>query len=215
MSPGFVFALLVSLVSVPRPVQSPGAWAEVKAVKTRLDLRVEPLADLYQLVRTRAAEVPAPGGAQREDEPLPSFLRPAVSAARRIQEKLGAFPPAWGVLDGNLWNCSAPEELGRRFQVLPEELPLPRGKRVKIRAEAHPGAVPGPRIRRPGVVSSEEHHGEGRARGMSRVQGEALEAYFRAHQPWIQGYGHGRGMGSRGGAEHAGRVSRGRRMKED
>lgn len=133
MVPALIVPLLASILSAEAPVQAPPAPA---AVKTRLDFHVDPLADLYQWVRAQAAGTPAGGEARNGEASFPPFLGPAVETARRIQEKLGSFSPAWGILDGNLWRCESPDALRRRFQALPEALRLPGGCRTAIREDA-------------------------------------------------------------------------------
>ena len=89
--------------------------------RTRLDLRVSPIVDLYMLVRRHAE--PDRGFSKvegREEAPAPEWegFERAVAAARAIGDR---FPTTlfWGYLDSSLEGCETAADLLEAFDKLP------------------------------------------------------------------------------------------------
>lgn len=101
---------------------------------TRLDLRVDPLVDLYQQVRAWAAS--------REPEGIPPAVlaspdfKEAVEAARAVSAQLGRSPLAFGVLDRQLEGLESFEDLIGDFEALDGPVRVLGGAEVDIREEA-------------------------------------------------------------------------------
>jgi hypothetical protein len=92
---------------------------------TGLELRIDPLVDLYFFVRAQAADrgaAPVPG----HDE--------AVAAARAIQQTMGGWG-GWGPLDSQVFVAADAEALRQGFAELPEPYRR-RGRQISIRDDA-------------------------------------------------------------------------------
>lgn len=123
-----LLVLLVSSFSSPLLGQGTGVETAGDVVEpTRLDIRTDPVADLYMFVRTRAAQ---------KGNDIPPFLLDAVTIARRVNSRLGNFTLAWGYLDGWLEACCSFPELKEKFAGLPEKVELPGGRIAALRDDA-------------------------------------------------------------------------------
>jgi len=102
-----------------------------EAPATRIDLRVEPLVDLYTQVRHLSSlrSAPAP-------DATTELLAPAVGAARRLGETLGPTSLNWGALDAHLEGCPDAAALAERFAALPEPVELWGGETASLRDDA-------------------------------------------------------------------------------
>lgn len=115
---------LILAASNPAGVFAPEGPAEA----TRLEYRIEPLVDFYQYVREQATRT-APSDAAAE-------FAAAVAAAEALEQKLGANPLQWQVLDRHLATCKNAAELRKSFEGLPAEVRVGGGGSVDIRDEA-------------------------------------------------------------------------------
>ncbi len=102
------------------------ALEESASAVTRLDLRIDPLATYFHLVRYAAST--------KDGVELPAAFEPAVAAAKPLQEKLGGTL-AWGPLDRQLVNATTPAELRERFDEI-RKIRLFGGQAVDVHADA-------------------------------------------------------------------------------
>lgn len=93
-------------------------------VRTRLDVRINPLVDLHYLVR-RSIDTPA-------EMPQIAGFAEAVDAARAVQTKLGS-PLYWGFLEGILAEQQTVAGLTEAFGLLPVTKQLRTGRTVPLR----------------------------------------------------------------------------------
>ncbi len=115
---------------------------EDRGVRSRLDLRVEPLVDLEQWVRAVAGE---------PDAQSPNALAAGVAAAREIDAALGS-PLAWALIERLLPGCADAADFAARVEALPERFAAPGGRELELRALARRWA---------GVLAElEPHHAE-------------------------------------------------------
>ena len=103
------------------------AVVSVASAQPTLEYRIEPLADLYMHVRWLA---------QQDAQDVPPRFRPAVDAARAIGQAFGRNALGWGVLDGNLPQCTTGEELAARFEQTPDPVRIFGGREVSVRTNA-------------------------------------------------------------------------------
>ncbi len=90
-----------------------------------LELRIDPLVDLYFAIRAQAADAEAPPWDGYED---------AVEAARGLQASLGTFG-GWGPIDTRVLSASTPETLLEGFLGFPEPYRR-RGTTLSLRDDA-------------------------------------------------------------------------------
>jgi hypothetical protein len=117
--------LMLAAVALPAPAS---AGDDQRDARTRLDYRVEPLADLIHFLRYHAA--------QNDGAGAPSELKDAVAATVKLQKKLGARNLAWEPLDQMLLRCTAPDEYLATCRLLPESTRLWTGETVALRDDA-------------------------------------------------------------------------------
>lgn len=107
------------------PVGKEAGHEALEPSVSRLDLRLDPLVELYFTVRAQAA---------RKDAPPLAGQEAAVEAARRIQKSLGSFG-GWGPLDSHVLSGIDAATLKLRFESL--EDPMQRfGREVSVRDDA-------------------------------------------------------------------------------
>lgn len=104
-------------------LQAPGVSPPGEA--TRLVFEVRPILDLDAAVRTLA-------GASGD---VPEALRPAVEAARAVEDVLGRDLLRWGPLLGATAGCESAEDVLRAFEGLPDTFDL-LGRAVPLRETA-------------------------------------------------------------------------------
>jgi len=117
MSMSITLAVLLSLFAAPAPLTAPAL----------LDVRIDPLMDMHHWVRRlaeRKGELSAVAG-----------LPDAVAAARRLDDELGS-PLTWSTIDGAVSGAGNAEGFAKIAVELPESMPLPGGRTVRLREGA-------------------------------------------------------------------------------
>lgn len=117
--------LVAALALLLAPCADPGATAEegepaaTPTCRTRIDLRIDPVADLLQHVR---------GLAEQQDADVDPALADAVDAVRTMREDFGrgAFF-AFEIIDRQLLGVAGFPDLAARLAALPEEVEVPGG----------------------------------------------------------------------------------------
>jgi len=122
-----VCGVLPSSLLAQQPATRGAPPASAPSAETHLAIRANPPVDMHYYVRYLAAQPP--------DTELPEALRPAVTAARELEQSLGgAF--GWGLIEGNLAACENAKQLHAAFQRLPAELHRKDGTVLPIKPAA-------------------------------------------------------------------------------